>query len=131
MGLSWARLDVNIASHDKVLNLLSDTSPSRHQAVSSYMFSIAWSVGHATDGRIPTAVLPFIHGTKKTAELLVHYGLWMPAAGAWMIPNFADYQQTSEVTAQVSAEKSLAGAKGACRKNHGQNCWKDGLGCSK
>lgn len=131
MALSWARLDVNISTHDKMLNLLSDPAGARFQAAASYMFGIGWAVGHETDGRIPASALPFIHGTKKTADLLVHYGLWMPAVGAWTIPNFAEYQQSSAKTLAIGVERSLAGSKGACRKNHGPKCWIEGIGCSK
>lgn len=131
MGLPWARLDVNIASHDKMLNLLSDPAAARFQASASYMFGIAWSVGHGTDGRIPAAVLPFIHGTKKTADLLVHYGLWLPATGAWIIPNFADYQQTTEHTRVIESIRSTAGTKANCVRWHGPHCWKPLTGCSK
>src|SRR5437868_7186513 len=61
MSLPWVRLDSNIASHDKILALLSDPSPKRWQAAASYMFALGWSGDHGTDGRIPQAALPFVH----------------------------------------------------------------------
>ena len=52
MGLPWVRLDANIATHDKILNLLSDPSKHKWQAIASYMFALGWSGGHGTDGEI-------------------------------------------------------------------------------
>ncbi len=51
MGLPWVRLDSNIASHDKILHLLSDPSPKRWQAAASYMFAMAWSGGQGCTAR--------------------------------------------------------------------------------
>ena len=50
MGYPWARLDANIAQHDKIVWL-------KHQrggwkAISVYVFALGWSVGHGTDGHI-------------------------------------------------------------------------------
>ena len=55
--LAWVRMDVNLPSHDKILELLSDPSPKRWQAAASYAFAICWSGGAGTDGRITPAAL--------------------------------------------------------------------------
>lgn len=130
MSLPWARLDANIATNDKILDLLSCDSPHVWQAAFSYLSSIGWSVGHATDGKVPRASLPFIHGTKETAGLLCDVRLWLPRNGYWQIKNFEKYQQTTIETAKVSTERAKAGSKGGCRKNHGPECWSDLKGCS-
>lgn len=122
MALPWARLDVNIGSHDKVLSLLDDPSPKKWQAYASYMTAIGWSVGHGTDGRIPASALPFVHGTTTTARLLVKYGLWSEATNAWNIHNFAEYQVLNVVDSEVSRSKKKAAQKGNCKRWHGSDC---------
>jgi hypothetical protein len=76
MSLPWVRIDSNIASHDKILQLLADPSAKRWQAAFSYVCAIGWSGDHGTDGRVPAMALPFVHGTTATARLLVTYRLW-------------------------------------------------------
>lgn len=128
MALPWIRLDSSIASHDKILALLSDPSPKKWQAVSSYMFALGWSGEHGTDGRIPTSALPFIHGTAQTARLLVKYGLWIELdAGNYAIRNYAERQQLTVVTEAKRTAASIAGRKAACVRHHGPDCgcWKD------
>lgn len=122
MALPWVRMDTNMPTHDKILSLLSDPSAKRWQAAASYMFSIQWSGGHGTDGRIPAAALPFIHGTPATARLLVKYDLWIEQTAAWQVKNYAEYQVTDEVDAEVTRSKKKGAAKGNCRRWHGPDC---------
>lgn len=129
MGLPWVRLDSNIGSHDKILALLSDSSSKRWQAAFSYTAALGWSGGHATDGMIPSAALPFVHGTKETARLLVIYHLWVESVQGWQIVNYTERQESSEVSDAIRAAQSLGGKKAQCRKNHGPDCgcWTKGL----
>lgn len=122
MSLPWVRIDSGIASHDKVLNLLNDPSPKRHQAAFSYVCSIAWAANQGTDGRIPRTALPFIHGSTTTARLLQVYRLWEEAEGGWRIRNFAMRQELSAVTAGKREAQRVGGLKGACLKHHGPDC---------
>jgi len=126
MALPWIRLDSSIASHDKMLALLSDPSPKKWQAAASYMFALGWSGVNGTDGRVPTSALPFIHGTTQTARLLVKYGLWIDA-GNYVIHNYAERQQLTVITETKRAAASAAGRKAACVRHHGPDCgcWKD------
>lgn len=126
MALPWVRLDANIGSHDKVLSLLADPSPRRWQAYASYMTSLAWAGGHGTDGRIPQAALPFVHGNATTARLLVKYRLWSEVTAAWQIVNFDQRQELTIVAEAKAAGKKAAGKKAACQRWHGPNCgcWK-------
>lgn len=128
MALPWVRLDVNIASHDKVLNLLSDPSPKRWQAFSSYVCSLGWAGGHGTDGRIPRAALAFIHGNDSTARLLVKHQLWHEETAAWSIVNYDQRQELHIVTEAKRVAQSMGGRKARCQSNHGKDCgcWKDG-----
>lgn len=131
MALPWVRLDSSIASHDKILALVSDASAKKWQAAASYMFSIGWSGEHGTDGRVPVAALPFVHGTKATAALLVSYRLWEPVAGGWAIVNFANRQELSVVRAGKTEARRVAAEKANCTRWHGKDCWRDPRGCQR
>ena len=122
MSLQWVRLDSAIASHDKMLNLLADPSPKRWQAAASYMFALGWCGNHGTDGHIPTTALPFVHGTRATAELLVRYRLWESAVGGWHIRNYLLRQQSSLTGEEVKAAQQAGSKKGNCIRWHGEEC---------
>lgn len=126
MGLPWVRLDANIASHDKMLDLLADPSAKRYQAAASYMFAIAWSGGQGTDGRVRTAHLGAVHGNASTARLLVKYGLWDEAPAGYQIRNWDKRQQSAEVASDVLKAKRDGAIKGNCIRHHGKacGCWK-------
>ena len=128
MGLPWVRMDVNMPTHDKILNLLSDPSPKRWQAMASYTFSIMWSGGHGTDGRIPKSALPFVHGSEATARLLVKHGLWLEKTAAWQIKNFDQRQELDVIAEAKQAARTASGRKAACIKWHGKDCgcWRAG-----
>ena len=70
MGLPWVRWDSSVATHPKVLALLSDPSPKRWQAFTAFSCAVGYCGEHGTDGHIPPYALPFIHGTTATAALL-------------------------------------------------------------
>ena len=127
MGLPWVRLDSNIASHDKILALLSDPSPKKWQAWANYMASFAWSGGQGTDGRIPKYALASIHATPTTARLLEKYGLWDEAPGGWQIRNFAIRQPSTAATESAREAKQRASIKGNCVRHHGPDCgcWRE------
>lgn len=122
MSLPWVRLDSNIAIHDKVLALLADPSPKRHQAAASYMFSLGWCGAAGTNGHIPTYALPTIHATPATARLLQKYRLWDEATAGWQVHNYEQYQQLADVT----ESRHVAGVKANCIRWHGKDCgcWK-------
>lgn len=130
MALPWVRLDSNIATHDKMLDLLGDPSTKRHQAAMSYMFSIAWSGGHGTDGRIPKAALPFVHGNEMTAKLLCKYRLWEARTADWLIVNYAERQELDVVTASKVEARRISAEKANCHRWHGKTCW-SAKGCSR
>jgi len=130
MGLPWVRLDANIATHDKILHLLSDPSSARWQAAASYMFALAWAGGQGTDGKIATVALGFVHGNQKTARLLVKYRLWKETVSGYEIVNFDLRQQTNLVSDAIRAAQSEGGKRGNCVRYHGELCWKQGK-CSR
>lgn len=130
MALPWVRLDANIATHDKIVHLLSDPSAKKWQASASYMFALAWSGGQGTDGFVPAAALPFVHGTAQTARLLEKYQLWEVATAGWTIRNFDTRQELNIIAEGKRAAQKLGGVKGNCIKYHGPDChcWKDSVG---
>ena len=130
MGLPWVRLDSNIATHDKILHLVSDPSAARWQAAFSYVCSLGWAGGQGTDGRIPTAALGFVHGNAKTARLLVKYRLWKEAPAGYEIVNFGERQQANAVAEAIRTAKSEGGKLGNCKRHHGESCWTNGK-CSR
>lgn len=130
MSLPWFRVDTGLASHDKILALIADTHPRRWQAAFSYVCAIGWAVDHATDGRIPPAALPFVHGTVSTARLLVidrGFGkLWQEDSSGWEIVNFGVRQELSAITAGKNEARRVAAEKANCTRWHGPDCWKSG-----
>lgn len=121
MGLPWVRLDANIASHDKMLDLLA--KPNGHRAAAVYMFSLGWSGGHSTDGRIPSTALAMVHGRPSEAAALVDVGLWEPHPdGGWSIRNFAHRQELALVTEVKRRAQRLAAVRTNCIRWHGPEC---------
>lgn len=127
MPLTWVRLDANIASHDKVLNLMDDPSTKRWQAFSSYVCALGWSGGQGTDGYIPVSALGFVHGTAQTARLLVKYRLWEEAVSGWKIVNYETRQELAIITEAKRHAQSMAARKTNCERHHGAKCgcWRD------
>lgn len=130
MSLPWVRLDSNIASHDKILALLSDPSTLKWQAVASYMFALGWSGAHGTDGKVPSHALVFVHASQKTARLLVKYRLWEESSAGYSIVNYASRQQTKAITDATKAAQSAGARRANCKRHHGETCWRDGQ-CSR
>lgn len=131
MALPWVRLDSNIASHDKVLALLSDPSSKKWQAFTSYACALGWSGGQGTDGYVPQHALVFVHGTAATARLLVKYRLWEEGVAGWQIVNYAERQELTIVTEARAEQRKQSAEKANCTRWHGPNCWKRGKGCGR
>jgi len=90
-----------------------------------YVCALGYCGGHGTDGLIKFSALPFIHGNKRLACLLVEHALWYPDPQGWRVPKWAEQQELSLVTEQKRAAQSAGGRKGNCIKWHGPdcNCW--------
>jgi hypothetical protein len=124
MSLPWVRLDANIGTHDKTLELLDHKDGTR--AFTLYVCSIGWAGGHGTDGLIPKhalrAIAPSLRTPEKLAQLLVDVRLWEYVEGGWQIRNYLERQQSSIVSEAVSAQKSAAARKANCIRWHGSDC---------
>jgi hypothetical protein len=125
MSLPWVRLDSNIASHDKTLKALGMRGGKG--AMTVYMFALAWSGGHSTDGHIPPAALAMLHGSPADAGVLVRSGLWDedPKGDGWWIHNYAQRQELALVTEVKRRAQRLAAIRTNCVRWHGPdcNCW--------
>jgi hypothetical protein len=131
VNLPWFRVDTDIASHDKIVDLLNDPAGARYRAAFSYICALGHSVAHGTDGHVGPHALPFIWGTRQTATLLVNHGLWTPNGHGWQIRNFEVRQQLNDVTEARQEIARESGRRGACLRWHGPECWIEGEGCTR
>lgn len=108
MGLPWVRLDTQFASNPKMLEL---TGQGRWRAAFMYVSALAYAGAHGTDGYLPEACLPFIHGTRKDADELVKAGLWQTDMGGWSINGWSDFQISDEAAKKRSDDARKAALK--------------------
>ena len=126
MGYPWARLDANIAHHDKICWLKAQRGGWR--AISVYLFSIGWSVGQGTDGHIPAHMARSLDADRQTTALLTAANLWEqhPAGNGWLIRNFAERQEVSLIREGKEKMRQVSSMKANCTRWHGPDCgcWK-------
>ena len=108
MGLPWVRLDTQMPSNPKVLELV---SRKQQAAAFAYVCSLAYAGQHGTDGYIPEAALPFIHATRAIAKQLVGAGLWIPTTAGWDINGWDEFQISDEEAKRRRARAQRAAAK--------------------
>lgn len=106
MGLQWIRLDCQMPTNPKVLELV---ERGQFRAAFAYCCSLTYAGQHGTDGYIPSTALPFIHATRTVANHLVDVGLWVPAPGGWMIHGWDEFQVSDEAT-KKRRERAQKGA---------------------
>lgn len=126
MPLPWVRLDSTFPTHDKVLDLVGRGNAG-YRAGFVYACSLAHCGAQGTDGLITFAALPFIHGRRSDAELLVHVALWKPHPLGWEIPNWSERQQSSGQRDAIIASRRRGAVKANCIRWHGPDCgcWSD------
>lgn len=91
-------------------------------AIGVFVMSVAWSHHDRRDGDLPRGCLPLIHAKKQHADLLVSVGLWESTKTGWLIPRYADWQDTTEEIDANKSRKSKAGRASHCARNHAQPC---------
>lgn len=124
-GLPWIRFDTTLPDHPKILTLL--TMRDGHRSAFVFCCALAYAGRHGTDGHIPVAALTRINGRRTDAGNLITVGLLDPDPdGGWLIHDYAEYQQTAEVTDEVREKRRRASRKGNCVRHHGESCqcWK-------
>lgn len=122
MPLPWVRLDSSFATHDKVLRLLAEHGEKGRSAAFVYCCALGYCGLHGTDGLISFPALPFVHGRKRDAEILVQVGLWVPDRAGWRINNWATRQEAAATSAAKKQAASTAASKAACVRWHGPDC---------
>jgi len=129
MALPWVRLDSNIASHDKILELLAQRDGAK--AFVLYICALGYAGGHGTDGRIPKYALAVLHGNDRLARMLVDTRLWEydSNGGGYVIRNWDVRQELAVVTESKRFAQSIGGKKAMCQRHHGPKCgcWREGL----
>lgn len=112
MGLPWVRLDTQLPSNPKVLELAASR---QWRAAFVYVASLAYCGQHGTDGFIPPTAFPFIHATKADAAALVHVGLWNLAPNGWEVNDWDEYQVSDEA-ARKRRERAQKGGRARAAK---------------
>lgn len=111
-GLPWVQLATGIPRNYKILELV---GRKQFQAVTCYMFSLAYSGEQGTDGYIPLAALPYIHANQAIATQLVNVHLWIPTMGGWDINDWSEHQRSTDET-QKRKDKAKAAAEARWNK---------------
>lgn len=121
-GLPWIRFDTTLPDHPKILALLD--MKDGHRSAFVFCCALAYAGRHGTDGYIPAAALSRINGRKSDAASLVSVGLLDPeeGGGGWFLHDYADYQQTTEVTEEIREKRRRASLKANCVRHHGDSC---------
>lgn len=105
MALPWVRLDTQFGTNPKILDLIEQKA---HAAIVVYICGLGYAGAHGTAGYIPTAALPFLHGTKRHATQLVNAGLWHDTVGGWQINDWDSYQLSGPEAEERARKAQLA-----------------------
>jgi hypothetical protein len=105
MPLPWVRLDTAFPFNHKILAMIQEKDG--HRSAFVYICGLAMCGSQGTDGFISRESLAFVHGRAADAERLVSFALWVPQPGGWLIPDWAQFQQTNEET-QLRSKRAAA-----------------------
>lgn len=111
--MPWFKIDDGFWSHPKVLELSPD-------AVALWVRAGSYCAGHLTDGEVKPSILRLMGATDDAAAELVESGLWDFEDGSWWFHDWAEYQPSASATkekrAELSAQRRVAGSKGAAKR---------------
>lgn len=107
--MTWFKVDDGFWSHPKTL-LLS------HAAVALWVRAGSYCGKHLTDGHIPRAILPMLHGTPDHARELCNADLWEPVEDGWQFHAWHEYQDT-----RTEIERRRAAWKNQKRQQRGKH----------
>lgn len=120
-GLPWIRFDTTFPDHPKVLELIQLRDG--HRSAFVFCCALAYAGRHGTDGYVPQVALARINGRAQDARNLTAVGLLdADEDGGWHIHDYADYQQSSEVTDEIRGRRHRASIKANCVRHHGDGC---------
>lgn len=80
-----------------------------HRAAFVYICGLSVSGSQGSDGFVSEESLPFAHGRRADAALLVEFEFWIPQPGGWLINGWEEFQQSSEET-QLRRKRAQAAA---------------------
>lgn len=112
-GLTWFRVDSDIAQNPKIAQLVADHGQKGLAAAFVFVCSIGHASGHNTDGDVKKAILPHIYGNSVYARLLVEAGLWEATEKGYCIPGYAESQPTRATREADAAARSESARKAA------------------
>lgn len=112
-GLPWFRMDSDIYVNDKILEIVDAHGTKGKAAIAVYLFALAYSSAHLTDGIVKRGVLRAVHGTPQDARILVDAGLLEPHPDGWIIHNYYAHQPSRMTAEELSQVRSANGRKGA------------------
>lgn len=108
-AMTWVRVDAALARNHKVLELLAEKGGDH--ALCIYVFGLGYSGEQGTNGFVPEIALGTIHGRKRDSDLLVKVGMWKPLPGGYEVPDWAEFQPSSEEAQKRSDRAKAAAAK--------------------
>lgn len=94
MGLPWVRLDTAMPDNPKILRLLDERDG--HRAAFVWLCCLTYCGKHGTDGFIPKNATPFVHGRASDMARLVAVEALNVVPGGWIVPGWAEFQESSE-----------------------------------
>jgi hypothetical protein len=107
MALVWVRLDTAMPDNPKILRLLDERDG--HRAAFVWVCCLTYSGKHGTDGFIPRNAMPFVHGRAQDFARLVAVEALEVVPGGWIVPDWAEFQESNEAT-QRRREKAQRAA---------------------
>ena len=107
MGLQWIRLDTTLADNPKILGLLDERDG--HRAAFVWVCCLTYCGKHGTDGFIPRAAMPFVHGRAADFARLVAVSALNVVPGGWEVPGWSEFQESTEAS-QKRREKAQRAA---------------------
>lgn len=112
-GLPWFRMDTDIYVNDKILEIVDEHGTKGKAAIAVYLFALAYSSAHLTDGLVKRGILRAVHGSPQDARLLVDAGLFETHPDGWIIHSYYAHQPSRKTAEELSQERAENGRKGA------------------
>ena len=105
--MSWVKLDDSFYSHPKVVSAGAEAS-------GLYVWALAYSSHHLTDGHVPGAWVKQMMGRRAGAisAVLVETGLWEVNGTGWLIHDYLNYNPPREYILEKRRKDSTRKKRG-------------------